>query len=111
MIGGLPEVNTGAPHSSVWGSKREWPVYALLGALICAVPVGLIATGTAWGEWDVTEIGIQKKFDFASLFPDYSVNGLPEFAGYILSAVIGVSLVIILFRAISAMMKTKTNYE
>ena len=89
---------------------RQWPVYVLLGCLICAVPAGLLATGTAWGEWEVTDIGIEKKFDFASLFPDYSISGLPEVAGYIISAIIGVALVIIIFRAVAAMMKSKTNY-
>ena len=90
--------------------RKQWPVYALLGALICAVPAGLLATGTAWGEWEVTEVGIEKKFDFSSIFPDYSVSGLPEVAGYILSAIIGVALVIIIFRVIAALMKSKTDY-
>ena len=86
-------------------------VYILLGVLICAVPLGLLATGTAWGEWEPSEIGMKETFSFSSIFPDYSVSGLPEVAGYILSAFIGVALVIIIFRLISATMKSKVNYS
>lgn len=106
MAGRLPDSQDSDTRKS-----SSVPVYILLGALICAVPAGLIATGTAWGEWDVSEVGITERFSYESLFPDYSVEGLPDFAGYILSAVIGVALAIILFRLISASMKTKTDYS
>lgn len=92
-------------------STRTWPVYVLLGALICAVPAGLIATGTAWGEWELSEVGIQEGFSYSSLFPDYTMSGLPDAAAYILSAIIGVALAIILFRIIGAAMKTKTDFS
>ena len=32
------------------------PLYALIVALIAASPLGLVAAGTAWGEWGVDEI-------------------------------------------------------
>lgn len=90
--------------------KSNKSVYILLGALMCAVPLGLLATGTAWGEWEVSEIGIKENFSFSALFPDYTVAGLPDAAAYILSAVIGVSCLIILFRLIAALKKTKTDF-
>ena len=32
------------------------PLYILIGALIVLTPIGLLATGTAWGEWGVDEM-------------------------------------------------------
>ncbi|MDO4176486.1 MAG: cobalt transporter CbiM [Bacillota bacterium] len=89
---------------------RSWPIYALLGALILAVPAGLLATGTAWGEWELSEVGIKEGFSYSSLFPDYTMSGLPEITAYILSAIIGVALSVIIFRVISSLMKTKTEF-
>ena len=91
---------------------RRTPVYILIAVLIAATPLGLLAAGTAWGEWDISEIPtMTESFSWSSLFPDYSVGSLPEWTGYILSAVIGVAIVIILFRIIAATMKTRTDYD
>lgn len=93
------------------------PVFILLALLIALVPLGLIAQGTAWGEWDISEIasaigyspaGMASGFSLASLLPDYSLHGLPEVAGYYLSAVIGTGLLIIIFRLSS--MKFRKQY-
>jgi cobalt/nickel transport system permease protein len=101
------------------------PAYLLIGALILAVPLGLLAEGTAWGEWGVDEIaevvsggtalgytpaGMANGFELSSIFPDYTINGLPDTAAYILSAVIGVALCVILFRVIAASMKRKVDF-
>lgn len=84
----------------------------LIVVLVAATPLGLLAAGTAWGEWDIADIPtMRESFSWSSLFPDYSVGGMPEWLGYILSAVIGVSIVIILFRIVGAMMKTRTDYD
>lgn len=92
------------------------PVFLLLGILIALVPLGLIATGTAWGEWDAEQIaeqigyipdGMNAGFSFASIMPDYALNGLPEIFTYYLSAIIGVGLLIILFKLFSVRMKKK----
>jgi cobalt/nickel transport system permease protein len=100
--------------------------YVLLGVLICAVPLGLLAEGTAWGEWGVEEMaglvsggtalgytpnGMLTGFSLEAIFPDYTIAGIPDAAAYILSAVIGVALVVILFRLIAAIMKPKTVYS
>lgn len=91
------------------------PIYLLLGALIVLVPLGLIAQGTAWGEWGSEEIasqigytpsGMANGFNFNSLLPDYSLNGLPDVLAYYLSAIIGVGILIIMFRLISNSKKT-----
>lgn len=92
---------------------RKKPVLLLMLLLIALVPLGLIAEGTAWGEWGTEEMaslvqggsvlgytpqGMESGFSLASLLPDYSVAGLPAASGYILSAVIGVALSLIVFR-------------
>ena len=81
--------------------------------LVVLVPLGLLADGTAWGEWGADEIamdasagsalgytpaGMTSGFELSTLFPDYTVSGMPDVLGYIVSAVIGVSLLIIVFR-------------
>ena len=91
--------------------KSSTPVYVLLALLIVATPLGLIASGTAWGEWDISEIPtMTESFSWNSLFPDYSMAGIPDVVGYILSAVIGVLLSIIIFRLIAAKMKKHTQF-
>jgi cobalt/nickel transport system permease protein len=92
---------------------RTKPLYALVVGLIAASPLGLLAAGTAWGEWGADEIkdvvnggaslgfvpaGMEKGFGFEAPMPDYAINGVPEIVGYIFSALIGVALVIILFK-------------
>lgn len=92
------------------GSRR--PIYILIAALIAFVPLGLLATGTAWGEWEISEIPTMKEsFSWSSLIPDYAVPGVPEVTGYILSAIIGVALSIAIFKIIAAKMKSETDYD
>lgn len=92
-------------------ARSRAPVFILLLFIIAAVPVGLLAEGTAWGEWELSEVGIEERFGFPSLFPDYSMAGLPDVVAYILSALIGVGLLVLLFRAIAARMKTTTDFS
>lgn len=87
--------------------KNLW--WGLL-ALIILSPLGLLATGTAFGEWGLDELevdfvpaGLAKFADFwqHALMPDYSVPGMDasfglEAAGYIISAVVGVLLVVLI---------------
>lgn len=99
------------------------PIYGLLIGMVCLSPLGLLATGTAWGEWGMEEInsvvtngkelgfiprGMQKGFSFKSLMPDYSINGIPEIMGYILSAIGGIAIMIIIFKLINS---SKTSQE
>lgn len=107
------------------GAKQKTKaVYGLIAALICLTPLGLLATGTAWGEWGADEIkkvvsggtslgfvpkGMANGFNYEAVMPDYSVHGLPEAAGYILSAAAGVAIFIILFKIISSLKKDKAG--
>lgn len=106
---GVPDAIS-KPEVSAESRKSGRGIAALLTALIVLTPLGLLAEGTAWGEWGTDEIaaqgagytpaGMLQGFDWSALLPDYSVAGLPGWFGYILSAVIGVSLIIIMFKLI-----------
>ena len=90
--------------------------------LILATPLGLLADGTAWGEWDAEELaafpgigyvpqGMEQGFSYEALFPDYAIAGLPDAFGYLLSAVIGVSLLVIVFKILTSFGRHKVNYD
>ena len=107
----LAYVKKAAPElASGEGVHAGKAVYGLLALLIVLTPLGLLASGTAWGEWGADEIaatdgfgaalgyvpaGLADGFELSALFPDYGVAGVPEAAGYVLSAVIGVALLLI----------------
>lgn len=111
-----------SPGTIYEGAKKKTKaIYGLIVALICLTPLGLLATGTAWGEWGADEIkdvltggkslgfvpeGMKNGFNFESIMPDYTISGLPEIAGYILSAVAGVAILIILFKIIGSIKKS-----
>ena len=110
MLGDVPDT----------GKKSRVPIFALIAVLIAACPLGLLATGTAWGEWGADEIaeivtngkalgytpaGLEKGWSLEVLMPDYALEGMNEVLAYILSAVIGVALLIILFKLLSLVMR------
>jgi ABC-type Co2+ transport system, permease component len=114
-----------SPGTIYEGAKQKTKaIYGLIIALICLTPLGLLATGTAWGEWGADEIkevvsggnalgyipkGMTEGFSFEAVMPDYAVKGMPEVAGYILSAFAGVAILIILFKVISSLKKDKAG--
>jgi hypothetical protein len=101
--------------------KNYSKLWLALGVFIILSPLGLIATGTAFGEWGVDQLkeevgfipaGLEKMADlwpYAPL-PDYGIAGfdasfMQSAAGYILSAVVGVILVAGLMSLFSKMVK------
>jgi len=100
--------------------KIRW-IYAVIVVMICLSPLGLLAAGTAWGEWGPEEIasvansgkalgyvpaGMQNGLKLNALLQDYSVKGLPDIVGYIISAVAGAAILVILFRIFSLIGKS-----
>jgi len=53
--------------------------------------------------------GMADGFRFEALIPDYTVAGLPDIAGYILSAVAGAAILTIVFKIISSMKREKVG--
>ncbi len=82
--------------------------------VLVLTPVGLLASGSAWGEWDLSQIakmvgyapsGIAHSRELVHpLLPDYAFNGLEgrtwEIAGYLFSALVGCGIVILFTRAL-----------
>ncbi len=83
---------------------RLWILWGALALLAIITPLGLLASGTAWGEWGVDALknmglgfipqGIER---FAGWWPaplpGYSFSRMGAVIGYILSALAGISLV------------------
>lgn len=74
-------------------------ILVILGLLAVMTPLGLIANGTAWGEWSNQELkhllriqgidkslpnGIVHGFNYHALFSNYEVKTLPDNLAYIL---------------------------
>ncbi|MCI1959385.1 MAG: cobalt transporter CbiM [Clostridia bacterium] len=114
-----------SPGTIYEGAKKKTKaIYGLIVALICLTPIGLLAAGTAWGEWGADEIssvktggnalgfvpaGMKNGFNFSALMSDYGITGLPDAAGYILSAIAGVVILLIVFKVIGSLKKNKTG--
>jgi len=124
-VGILAYVRKAAPSFALDFSGAESPAKApaavavLMAVLVAACPLGLLAVGDAWGEWATEDLadlvgyapaGLADGWEWTSLFPDYSVGGLPDWLGYILSAVIGVALLVIIFRLASGTSRTKVAF-
>ncbi len=75
---------------------------------IFLTPLGLLAPGEAWGEWDISSWNVSKTWksiaeSFSNIWnaplSDYNVpgweKGILPYIGYIISAIVGVALVII----------------
>ena len=103
VLGYIRKVSPSSIHQG--GSVKFKPFYALIITLIALVPLGLYAPGTAWGEWGVKELetitghmpaGMEKGINFEALMPGYSFSGISENTGYIVSAALGVALIVFL---------------
>lgn len=101
-------------------NDKAIPALALVCALIAATPLGLLATGDAWGEWGLEDLasmvgyepaGMANGWEWSSFMPDYAVGSLPEWIGYIVSAVIGAGLLIVIFRLLGNASKPTVDFD
>ena len=92
--------------------------YVLI-ALVVLSPLGLLAEGTAFGEWSADELaemmnnvpaGIENGFSFEALFSDYTIPGTNIAVGYILSAITALLVFYILGKMIRTMNGAKVSH-
>jgi cobalt/nickel transport protein len=92
----------------------------VLAILILLTPLGLLAPGTAWGEWDISEWNVSESWKsvaekmaniWSAPLPDYNLPGWEEgalpYLGYIISAIIGVVLIVLITIAIGRILARK----
>jgi cobalt/nickel transport system permease protein len=101
-------------------ARLKWrPLWVGLAILAIATPLGLLAPGTAWGEWGAEELaglglpfipsGMEKLSGLWSApLPDYDIPvlGNPTIA-YILSAVVGILIVLLVVWLFSKLIGSK----
>lgn len=126
-VGILAYVRKAAPSFGIEGlgatdkdaSRSSRAMTALMCVLIVLVPLGLLAEGDAWGEWAPEDVsaavgyapqGLSSGWMWEAFVPDYSFGALPDWAGYVLSAVIGVAVLVIVFRLLAAGGKQKVDF-
>lgn len=96
-----------APGGAVGAAKGRGgglkPLWIALAALVVLTPLGLIATGSPWGEWSVSEVGEMVGFvpegmerlsdTWRGVMPDYELPGAESAATrslvYVIAALIG----------------------
>ena len=123
------DVSDALPEPFGWGALR--PLWIGLAVLMLATPLGLLAAGTAWGEWgpedfkkpearqemaaashniappETAPAGMERLSSlWTAPFPDYAPKFLKsEQLGYILSAMFGSGLIIFICLGINGIMK------
>jgi len=96
-------------------------IYILLGILVIFVPLGLLTSADAWGEWDTSYykkvlgfvpsgvLKLQNTLNFKHLLPDYSIPGVNSVLGYYVAAIVGVILVVSIYYLLFLMVKRKKS--
>jgi len=115
-----PKKNVNA-SKAIRSIKKLW---IALGVLIVFAPLGLLASGTAYGEWSGSEIKSKlgyipqgmAKFSgrWKALMPGYSIHGLgsgffKSSLGYIFCAIVALIIILAVTAIMSIMKKKKTG--
>jgi cobalt/nickel transport system permease protein len=98
---------------------RLRPLWIGLAVLIVLSPIGLLAPGTAWGEWGAEELtdlglgfvpaGLEKLGSlWGAPLPDYDLPALGNASlAYVLSAIIGIVVTVILVALFTMLLSTR----
>lgn len=107
----IVRTNTTLPEKNLLGAQIKVnykAIISILAAVVILSPIGLLASGTAFGEWGTDEVkqiigyiptGMAQAADkWHALFPDYSIPHLGETPlamsfGYIASAIFGMVII------------------
>lgn len=112
----VKKVSPGSIYEDKNSNKK--PLYSLLILLIFLSPIGLLAGGTAWGEWNDTEMknlvgyipkAFKHGFNYNAAASDYSISGMNHLVGYIICAVAGVVIILIAIKLLSLVGKRNNN--
>lgn len=88
--------------------RRLRTIWIVLALAVFITPLGLLAPGTAWGEWSAAQLR-EKGLGFVpsgmknienlwpGLFRDYQIPGLGANTGYIFSACLGILIISLIF--------------
>ena len=114
-----PQKSLTQKYQVIGSIKKYW--YVLI-ALIIFAPLGLLAKGTAFGEWSGSDLkskigfipeGMAKFSDkWSALLPDYSVQGFGDTffkssLGYIFCAIVALAIIMVIIGIISLLQKRK----
>lgn len=118
-LGAYSYIKKASPEIMYKGNvSKIKPLYIVIGILVLATPLGLLANGTAWGEWGTEEIknfigfvpkGMEDGFKFNSPISGYSLGNVKEYFGYIISALVGVAIILIIFKVLAKIINLKKN--
>jgi cobalt/nickel transport system permease protein len=113
----IVEKPTLATEASGFGKLRA--LWIGLAVLVIAAPLGLLAPGTAWGEWGAQELAVmglgfvpkgleQLSSIWGAPMPDYDIPGLGNASlAYVLSAVLGIVLVAVITWLFTMLLTTR----
>ena len=122
-----PELLDRARKAPAAARRRISRSFAGLAALIIiAAPLGLLASGSAWGEWGSDEVNTKigyvpsgmNRYEgvWSAPFPDYSMPWVPEDASffqqavaYILSAVVAIGILMILALTLRILLRRRAD--
>jgi cobalt/nickel transport system permease protein len=101
---------------------KWWVLWGALGLAVLATPLGLLASGTAWGEWGLQELqdmglgfipqGLEKLEGWwPAPLPDYGFSRMGAVIGYILCAITGIVLVAVLLWILGRWISRKNSPE
>ncbi|MFN8498102.1 MAG: cobalt transporter CbiM [Anaerolineae bacterium] len=110
--------NPSAPQTA--GAVNYRPLWIGIAALVILSPIGLLAGGSAWGEWAADQIGdivgfvpqgLANTQAWTAPLPDYGIEGLAPYVGYILSAALGILIVVAVVWGIGRLVARRTAAE
>ncbi len=120
----LLQAGTGRPEAQERGAAwRLRGLWVLLGVLVVASPLGLLAPGTAWGEWGAEELaelglgfvpeGLERLGSlWGAPIPDYDLPALGNASlAYILSAAVGIAVTVLVVWLLATLLAGRRGAE
>lgn len=109
---------------SIYTNKGKKSYYYLILLLIIISPIGLLAKGTAFGEWSNEELleqlkssqllrilpeGMKNGISYHSLFSEYKIYGIPISLGYVLSAITAIIIFLLIGKVLLGVYEKSNN--